>query len=1300
MIPPSVKPNAIRRPSFPPPINPNSPSIDSQIAFSPNPLHNPQLSHVLVPESPLIDLTMSSPDHRGLQVETASITSSTTGNGITSGQYHGSSSLGESSRRGLHRSGSYKRVPEPRFLADPSPANILPLLDAQKSKSNNNDDDGDIGRELRLGLILRRSIKWAVERCDTDLIGWLVGLEGKWADILDTQAQQLEDEEGWGLVGMAVQASCGRQDKEESVRVIVGRWGLEVGQRGGKDRTGWTPLHLAALISTPPLISFLLSRGSSPHALTNRGLTPLDLVVGLPDKEDVALFLEHATCYGGESSTTPQTATTLIPHFPPARQSMLERRRRQATVKMEAIEREERRYQIELERETWLRERARMVDVDPELLIKPLPTKAEIKAESDDRDSGLGWMGYEIDLEAERQNDDESDNGFEEDDFDISQLDLNSNMLVFSLTHLPAIFDILITDYQPVCQPLQKRSLPANALYLYARFALYKCDETWLEDLIDGIVDRIEDGVRNNVDNLAYLAFWAYNTAVLLHLIRADPPLRIACEELDVLGMMEELINAIHVFVIRIAEQRIDIYLDAAILDYETLEDFNDIRFEGEWSIFRSFAPKKKRETPRAASIFASSPGDSPASSSVYGTPQRTPNRHQSMSDLRLGVGTPRSISHESNISGTSAQSHTPTVEIEINPSRITDILSGVLLILQLYEVNPAIVVQAFSQVYFWISCELFNRILAQKKYLCRTKALQIKMNISVLDDWVRANGLPAQTATKHLEPVSQLLQWLQCLSQIKEFDTLIGTLQNMKAVNPLQMRRAVKDYKYEVNEGKMNEECGQYLVQLQKDWEKRRVQYSVQEAERRRSLGSLSSDNSSHGHGEPPLSSNISLQGAVDDSTPIDALFDGTVALGEFIPQSAPECLGELLDSRFMLPFLLPNDNSYLIASPPKDAAYRNLLPASPFISDGSKQSTILSRPPSRASFSSSRPMGYTLPKQNRLRELPMNFFSWLKEKETNQRLNRDAWEFKQKRLVPSTIDNALDGEYDNYLPPRRIERNHSYRDNRDKEKSPTPTPTRPVVSDVDTIKANRLKNHGGLLPSLTENADQDKTLINGLPNFSHSHPNEFGIKQEGLPTPSKGLRSSKSIEQLRESSKSLMTNSTDTKETLSNTHKRTESFELKLRMQQRNSSYSYPSSPSTIMSPTLEQHASLLKSPTLSQFSNNSNDGTGNGSGGSGGKKKWWKLGKKLSSINLKDEFNEFKDSFSDRDSINSRRKLREGSEDTISPNPGNGWYDLQEYQNKHNNHHEEDDVYGQEDMKTPIRSPGSSDKKGFWS
>lgn len=51
---------------------------------------------------------------------------------------------------------------------------------------------------------------------------------------------------------------------------------------------------------------------------------------------------------------------------------------------------------------------------------------------------------------------------------------------------------------------------------------------------------------KGNSEDLAYLSFWAYNTTVLLHLLKSEPDLAAACEDLGVLLMLVELVNAIH----------------------------------------------------------------------------------------------------------------------------------------------------------------------------------------------------------------------------------------------------------------------------------------------------------------------------------------------------------------------------------------------------------------------------------------------------------------------------------------------------------------------------------------------------------------------------------------------------------------------------------------------------------------------------------------------------------------------------------------------------------------------------------
>lgn len=139
--------------------------------------------------------------------------------------------------------------------------------------------------------------------------------------------------------------------------------------------------------------------------------------------------------------------------------------------------------------------------------------------------------------------------------------------LVFSLPTLPSLLDTLISSYAPNAFPRAWRAAPANAIYLFARFALYRCDDDWLEELVVGVVDKVEKSVyvssqafrfppshliacadenllfraraQDNVDDLAYLAFWIYNSTLLLHLLKSDPGLELACHELNLFVMLE-----------------------------------------------------------------------------------------------------------------------------------------------------------------------------------------------------------------------------------------------------------------------------------------------------------------------------------------------------------------------------------------------------------------------------------------------------------------------------------------------------------------------------------------------------------------------------------------------------------------------------------------------------------------------------------------------------------------------------------------------------------------------------------------
>jgi hypothetical protein len=138
--------------------------------------------------------------------------------------------------------------------------------------------------------------------------------------LSDPQAQAyvdlgMQDEDGLGLVSLTIHGFGAESERdverEECVRLLITQ-GADLKPDKGMildlhaqctlvlNRSfylaGWTPLHHAALLSPPTLVSFLMTHGCSAFAVTHRNLMPLDIVTAhsmLPGRDDVALLLEE-----------------------------------------------------------------------------------------------------------------------------------------------------------------------------------------------------------------------------------------------------------------------------------------------------------------------------------------------------------------------------------------------------------------------------------------------------------------------------------------------------------------------------------------------------------------------------------------------------------------------------------------------------------------------------------------------------------------------------------------------------------------------------------------------------------------------------------------------------------------------------------------------------------------------------------------------------------------------------------------------------------------------------------------------
>jgi hypothetical protein len=430
-------------------------------------------------------------------------------------------------------------------------------------------------------------------------------------------------------------------------------------------------------------------------------------------------------------------------------------------------------------------------------------------------------------------------------------------MFVFQESELERILDIIITNMTPQRSPSQK-PVPANILFLSARYAHYHASADLLETLLVSAMTKINEVVEKHQWDMTVLAFWMSNATLLLHYMKKDTGLMTATNQFQL--QMAELINEIFILVIRDAERRMDKNLDQAMLEHEPMPGFEDVQFQHEWKIFRS-KPKAKPLEPLEKRF-------------------RPPS---------------------------------PKARAKPSPRNITSLLSSTLFVLDLYDIHSVITAQVLSQLIYWLSAEMFNRIMSTRKYLARTKAMQIRMNISTLEDWARSNNRQpehyengsmtstgdntVESTRRHIEPLIQLLQWLQCFSSLGEdLESLVGTIQQLTRLSPQQLLHTAKYYRPEVGEKGLPKSASKYITHLQ-------------QAAAERKAARARSPNPPH---KPSDSVPTTPVRPTSEAAPMPSPEPPHASEDEERDEPPNELL---LDPSYMLPFLLPTSTDMLIS-------------------------------------------------------------------------------------------------------------------------------------------------------------------------------------------------------------------------------------------------------------------------------------------------------------------------------------------------------------------------------------------------
>ena len=484
----------------------------------------------------------------------------------------------------------------------------------------------------------------------------------------------------------------------------------------------------------------------------------------------------------------------------------------------------------------------------------------------------LGSLGFGE--QPEREVEEEED----EEEF-IWERCVGDQMFVFQDGQLNPIFDLIITNMTPQRSPSQK-PVPANLIFLMARYAHYHMTASLLDEVLTNALDRINDVIERYQWDMTMLAFWISNQTLLLHYLKKDAGLVQATSRYQ--AELAELINETFILIIRDAERRMNKILDVAMLDHETIPGFDDIEFQGEWKVFKS----KKQ--------------------AVEDAPEK---RFRPPSPKRRAQTSPRNI---------------------------TSLLSSTLFVLDLYDVHSVISAQLLAQLLYWIGAELFNRVMTTRKYLSRTKAMQIRMNVSQIEDWARANNRQPEhyengstissgedtmtAARRHLAPVVQLLQWLQCFSSLgEEHDSLINTLMQLQRLTPTMLINAVKNYRAEVGEKSLPKAHMKFLVKLQKG-EEALIRRPVTPTPDTSKAESPVLQMQKNGKAEPQTPSTLEhfTPNSATSSQPPAAPQTSSPGGGGPDPGGTPPVLSKnslTLDQSLMLPFSLPTSTDMLIS-------------------------------------------------------------------------------------------------------------------------------------------------------------------------------------------------------------------------------------------------------------------------------------------------------------------------------------------------------------------------------------------------
>lgn len=369
-------------------------------------------------------------------------------------------------------------------------------------------------------------------------------------------------------------------------------------------------------------------------------------------------------------------------------------------------------------------------------------------------------------------------------------------------------------------------------------------------------------------------------------------------------SLLQELINTLHTIMIELVtsiHERLTPVIQKTLLNYTTIEEVKETLYKKDWNFFKKIRQAKlakKREQARNLQRQNKLELRKTVSNSSNATTITTHNEADATEEETGSDEAENGIVNQNSLDeNTNKRTHTsifdpeilkhlypPSLEEQMKPSplKIVQIFGALTYVLNLHQVHPLFQQQCLSMAINWFSSAIFNQILKDKKknVLSRARAVQIRLNLSTLESWIRNNDISVskpkliddfiwerfpftliqdlgdidlnnptlhsittfrpvkedsgktitddtnslfyyqtfhQIAFLHLGPVFELLQWLQIATSIDSEESLENAISLLPHLTPSQLLKAIDKYSYEVNEHKFNSKLRKHLSKLAK---------------------------------------------------------------------------------------------------------------------------------------------------------------------------------------------------------------------------------------------------------------------------------------------------------------------------------------------------------------------------------------------------------------------------------------------------------------------------------------------------